>query len=121
MKSDSPKRTNTKETNYKMSTHFIRADTDFVTLIAEHFPDDTFDGICLSGLHTCGNLAPSCLRIFRENAQIHCLCNIGCCYHLLAEQFNQLECFANRKIFDADVDNGKGFPMCEYLRNQVRP
>lgn len=117
--SDSPKIVNTKETNYKTSTHFIRAETDFVALIAEHFPEHNFDGICLSGLHTCGNLAASCLRIFRENTQIHCVCNVGCCYHLLGEEFQQNDCFANRKIFDADDDNATGFPMSQYLRTQV--
>lgn len=79
-----------KNDNYKNATHFITPQTDFVKLFSENFGINACEvpSLCLSGLHTCGNLAPSCLRIFSENDQIIALCNIGCCYHLLSEQFD---------------------------------
>lgn len=43
--------------------------------------------LMLTGLHTCGNLAPSILRIFVANPDTRVLCNVGCCYNLLDEEF----------------------------------
>lgn len=106
---------------YKTTTHFITPETDFLQLIHKHYSNENnFSGICLSGLHTCGNLASSCLRIFNENSQIYNLCNIGCCYHLLCEEFHQNDFFANRNLFDSENDGvAAGFPMSEYLKKQV--
>ncbi len=44
--------------------------------------------IMLTGLHTCGDLAPSMMRIFLANENARILCNVGCCYHLLNEEFS---------------------------------
>lgn len=97
-----------KEIHYKTITHFITPKTDFFELINQHHSNENnFPGICLSGLHTCGNLASSCFRIFNENSQIHNLCNIGCCYHLLCEES------------ETDIDTIAGFPMSDYLKKQV--
>lgn len=119
--------------NYKNATHFITPQTDFIKLFSENFGIDAADvpGFCLSGLHTCGNLAPSCLRIFSENDQIVGVCNIGCCYHLLNEQFSQFVYRAirrerspdsKRRIFcdptEEPIQNTYGFPMSQYLIDQ---
>ncbi|XP_041569135.2 probable methyltransferase-like protein 25 isoform X5 [Taeniopygia guttata] len=61
------------------------------------------------GLHTCGDLAANTLRIFTAKPEIKAVCSVGCCYHLLSEQFeNQEECH----------DQVWGFPMCQYLKNK---
>lgn len=39
------------------------------------------------GLHTCGDLAPNTLRIFIATPEIKAVCSVGCCYHLLSEQY----------------------------------
>ncbi|CAL4059824.1 unnamed protein product [Meganyctiphanes norvegica] len=39
------------------------------------------------GLHTCGNLASISLELLVSNPCVHFLCNVGCCYHLLKEEF----------------------------------
>ncbi|NXS01257.1 MET25 protein, partial [Oxylabes madagascariensis] len=39
------------------------------------------------GLHTCGDLAANTLRIFTAKPEIKAVCSVGCCYHLLSEQF----------------------------------
>jgi len=41
----------------------------------------------MCGLHTCGDLAAVILRLFLESEKIQRLCLIGCCYHLIEEQF----------------------------------
>ena len=39
------------------------------------------------GLHTCGDLAPNTLRIFTSKSEVKGVCSVGCCYHLLSEEF----------------------------------
>lgn len=41
------------------------------------------------GLHTCGDLAPSTLRMFKDKQELRAVCSVGCCYHLLSEEFNE--------------------------------
>ncbi|KAK8719523.1 hypothetical protein OTU49_013985 [Cherax quadricarinatus] len=45
--------------------------------------------IGLVGLHTCGNLASSSLQLFLANSEVDFICNVGCCYHLIEEEFSQ--------------------------------
>ncbi|RXN00138.1 Methyltransferase-like protein 25 [Acipenser ruthenus] len=40
------------------------------------------------GLHTCGDLASSTLRIFTAKPELKAVCSVGCCYHLLSEEFD---------------------------------
>lgn len=39
------------------------------------------------GLHTCGNLSSISLKLLIANPSVHFLCNVGCCYHLIKEEF----------------------------------
>ncbi|XP_016133659.1 methyltransferase-like protein 25 [Sinocyclocheilus grahami] len=65
----------------------------------------------LVGLHTCGDLAPSTLRMFRAKQELRAVCSVGCCYHLLSEEFDQ-----DRQ---GCVDGVCGFPMSQYLKAQA--
>ncbi|XP_076028978.1 putative methyltransferase-like protein 25 isoform X2 [Oratosquilla oratoria] len=62
------------------------------------------DKTSLVGLHTCGNLAASSLRIFCSNLHVKFLCNVGCCYHLMDEEFCE-----NPFIVKKSSDNSKVF------------
>ena len=55
-------------------------------------------GIMLTGLHTCGDLASSMLELFVTNSDIKSLCSVGCCYHLLSEEFDEEELNAGTKV-----------------------
>lgn len=103
--------------NYKTTTHYITPQTDFIDLFDQYFPQENPTGFCLSGLHTCGNLASSCLKIFTENKDIDVLCNVGCCYHLLGEEYCVDEFFDNRKVREMTTECG--FPMSNYLKSLV--
>lgn len=118
--------------NYRNATHFITPQTDFIKLFSDNFNIKTEEvpSLCLSGLHTCGNLAPSCLRIFSENKQITAVCNIGCCYHLLTEQFSTFVYNAIRRerspeskkrevceLTENVAENTFGFPLSQFLIN----
>lgn len=112
--SNEPVQTPAINENYKNATYFITPQTNFTKLFNDHFESDGSPGLCLTGLHTCGNLAPSCLRIYTENEQISAVCNIGCCYHLLTEQFNH---FIYEKIPREKSPNSKRKPICESVED----
>ncbi|XP_063594637.1 probable methyltransferase-like protein 25 [Penaeus indicus] len=59
----------------------------------------------LVGLHTCGNLAASSIRLFISNSKVKFMCNVGCCYHLIEEEFYENP-FSTKKMLEVDVKNG---------------
>ncbi|XP_067855562.1 methyltransferase-like protein 25 isoform X2 [Heptranchias perlo] len=65
------------------------------------------------GLHTCGDLASNTLRIFITKPELKAVCSVGCCYHLLSEEFelsdDSKEC----------CQGPWGFPMSQFLRGSV--
>ncbi|XP_029452957.1 methyltransferase-like protein 25 isoform X7 [Rhinatrema bivittatum] len=65
----------------------------------------------LVGLHTCGDLAPTTLRLFAAKPEIKAMCSVGCCYHLLSEEFESTA--------EESAQESWGFPMCQYLREEA--
>ncbi|XP_074258579.1 putative methyltransferase-like protein 25 isoform X4 [Saimiri boliviensis] len=66
---------------YLPLTSFITADSELHDIIED------LEDCLMVGLHTCGDLAPNTLRIFASNSEIKGVCSVGCCYHLLSEEF----------------------------------
>ena len=71
----------------KLSTQFVSDKTDLGQLVAEQFAELPCSRLGIVGLHTCGNLAASSLRIFLASESVRFICNVGCCYHALDEEF----------------------------------
>uniref|UniRef100_A0A1B0C8U1 Methyltransferase domain-containing protein n=2 Tax=Lutzomyia longipalpis TaxID=7200 RepID=A0A1B0C8U1_LUTLO len=69
--------------NYKSLAVRVTPNLRIGTICKEAFPEIEQPDCCLSGLHTCGDLAVSCLEIFTQDPSVRYLCNIGCCYNLL--------------------------------------
>ncbi|EMP26518.1 Putative protein C12orf26 [Chelonia mydas] len=73
---------------YLPLTSYITAETELRDIITD------LEDCIMVGLHTCGDLAPNTLRIFTAKPEIKAVCSVGCCYHLLTEEFeNQKEMF----------------------------
>ena len=74
-------------------TLYVDTNTDLNALACRHFHledgESHLSRQLLTGLHTCGDLASSMLRIFCVNDSIKALCNVGCCYHLIEEEFRR--------------------------------
>ncbi|KAL2102169.1 hypothetical protein ACEWY4_001337 [Coilia grayii] len=99
-------------------TSYVTAETELKDIIPE------LENAVIVGLHTCGDLAPSTLRMFVGRQEIQATCSVGCCYHLLSEEFDQ-------RRSDHTLNTGKtetnsetrtevfGFPMSKYLRDQT--
>ncbi|XP_076015084.1 putative methyltransferase-like protein 25 [Genypterus blacodes] len=83
-------------------TSYVTAETELREIIAE------LEDAVMVGLHTCGDLAPSMLRMFVAKPELASVCSVGCCYHLLSEEFDpaRQECVCG--VF--------GFPMSQHLR-----
>ncbi|XP_017039158.1 methyltransferase-like protein 25 [Drosophila ficusphila] len=105
--------------NYKTTSRFITTELNFGALLEYNFgqllQNDSLN-ICLTGLHTCGNLAATCLQVFHAQNDCRLLCNIGCCYHLLRERYSQQEFFGNKALMDMQTDYG--FPLSQYLQDR---
>ncbi|XP_024056618.1 methyltransferase-like protein 25 [Terrapene carolina triunguis] len=88
---------------YLPLTSYITAETELRDIITD------LEDCIMVGLHTCGDLAPNTLRIFTAKPEIKAVCSVGCCYHLLTEEFeNQKDCSPGLW----------GFPMCRYLKEE---
>ncbi|KAK9399745.1 methyltransferase-like 25 [Crotalus adamanteus] len=61
------------------------------------------------GLHTCGDLAPSTLRLFNAVPEIKAVCSVGCCYHLLSEE---------HEMHEEGIQGIWGFPLGRYLKEE---
>ncbi|KAL3977276.1 TNF receptor-associated factor 4 [Sarotherodon galilaeus] len=85
-------------------TSYVTAETELRDLINE------LEDAVMVGLHTCGDLAPSTLRMFVAKPELAAVCSVGCCYHLLSEEFDPAgqEC----------LQSVCGFPLSQYLRDQ---
>ncbi|XP_019948000.2 probable methyltransferase-like protein 25 [Paralichthys olivaceus] len=85
-------------------TSYVTAETELRELI------DELEDAVMVGLHTCGDLAPSTLRMFVAKPELAAVCSVGCCYHLLSEEFDPAaqEC----------LHSVCGFPLSRYLRSQ---
>ncbi|KAK2191903.1 hypothetical protein NP493_43g06009 [Ridgeia piscesae] len=57
--------------------------------------------LCMMGLHCCGDLTPTMLRLLTRTTDIDCLVCVGCCYH-------NMTC--------TDSQEYKSFPMSSKLR-----
>ena len=75
--------------------------------------------VILTGLHPCGDLTPTLMRLFKNLEQIQSLIFVGCCYNKLTEnplffQLNDNEIKKQSNIY--------GFPMSDYLliKNKIK-
>ncbi|KAI8503303.1 hypothetical protein Bbelb_191240 [Branchiostoma belcheri] len=55
------------------------------------------DGTCMVGLHCCGDLCPTMLKMFTSVERLSCLVCVSCCYHgmSITEPESRPSCFTN--------------------------
>lgn len=82
---------------YKQITQYVTEDVVLSNLVTNQFHETT-DNISIVGLHTCGDLASTCIKLFIKESSVKSICNIGCCYHLITEK--------------------NGFPLSKFLIDQ---
>ncbi|KAK6180325.1 hypothetical protein SNE40_012503 [Patella caerulea] len=88
--------------NYFPQTFYIDKSTELWDVIRTSLPENIsgatglhlddkhshkVPNILLTGLHTCGDLASNIIKIFLKEKSVRVLCYVGCCYHLMKEQF----------------------------------
>jgi len=90
-------------------TRYVEVGEDCSALVREYLGlDDTF---CITGLHTCGDLASTSLKAMVASVGAGFLCNVGCCYHLLTERFYSHPSLSQQ----ASKGQDSGFPLSTIL------
>ncbi|XP_044041492.1 methyltransferase-like protein 25 isoform X1 [Siniperca chuatsi] len=97
-------RTDVTSTVFSPLTSYVTAETELRELINE------LEDAVMVGLHTCGDLAPSTLRMFVAKPELAAVCSVGCCYHLLSEEFDPAGQECLRGVC--------GFPLSQCLRDR---
>ncbi|KAJ8985704.1 hypothetical protein NQ317_014353 [Molorchus minor] len=97
---------------YKQVTQFVDEKIDFSKLVSDVFLEKA-NGLGVVGLHTCGNLASSSIRIFNANHDIRTICNVGCCYNHIDEVFEEDPSISSKKGLLRN-----GFPMSIHLKDK---
>ena len=77
--------------------------------------------VILTGLHPCGDLTPTLMKLFKNLEQIKSLIFVGCCYNKLTENplFFKLN---DNNVEIKKQSNLYGFPMSDYLliKNKIK-
>jgi hypothetical protein len=104
-------------TLYKQVTVFVTQQTDLSALVKDHFNSDNCEQLAITGLHTCGDLAPACFRIFADKEECGSMSNVGCCYHLMEEEYVHSAFWTE---VEPPLTTGvqPGFPMSRFLHTQ---
>eukprot|EP01127_Copromyxa_protea_P020965 TRINITY_DN7094_c0_g1_i1.p1 TRINITY_DN7094_c0_g1~~TRINITY_DN7094_c0_g1_i1.p1 ORF type:complete len:437 (+),score=90.21 TRINITY_DN7094_c0_g1_i1:385-1695(+) len=72
------------------------------------------------GLHCCGDLTPTILRLFCNNPGIRSLMVVGCCYYAMSEERQEGEkaCSCNKKREgEEERTDLRNYPMSAFLRS----
>ncbi|XP_078583297.1 putative methyltransferase-like protein 25 [Branchiostoma floridae x Branchiostoma japonicum] len=107
--SKSKDRVSSKQGSFTPTTAYINPDTDLADLVGVSNSDETLADLrlLLTGLHTCGDLSPTMLRLFVTCPQATVLCSVGCCYNLLTE------------VEEPGAEKEKyGFPLSQLLQTK---
>lgn len=94
-----------KKNNHRHRTLYVTNDCDVASIFKDEFQLDPITkeiSLGLVGLHTCGDLSSTALRIFSKQSHFNFLCTVGCCYHLLTDS-----------LLETNPDHG--FPMSQFL------
>ena len=68
----------------------------------------------LVGLHTCGDLGATMMRVFRESEEIAGLVSLGCCYMKLSSQEDCSNC-SDRPSSSSTDSKALGYPLSDFV------
>ncbi|KAK3931497.1 Methyltransferase-like protein 25 [Frankliniella fusca] len=91
---------------YKHATAFVTPETNLLEIVNDKLCSKIDHKICLTGLHVCGDLTSTCIKLFLKCHEIVSLCTIGCCYNLITETYGL--------NFPSD-EKHTGFPLSNFL------
>ncbi|XP_022170626.1 methyltransferase-like protein 25 [Myzus persicae] len=103
---------------YKQITEYVTENTNIAHLAQTEFKVNNKKEFTLIGLHTCGSLGTTCLKLFTEpKNNLKLLVNVGCCYHLIEEEFTNDPFWDDIEIA-LNKNESYGFPVSNYLRER---
>ncbi|XP_014681418.1 PREDICTED: methyltransferase-like protein 25 [Priapulus caudatus] len=105
---------------YTPVTMHVSNETSLANVLSTETETGGYAGrLLLCGLHTCGPLAATSVRKFADDSSVHAICNVGCCYHLLTDEFAServVGTATERGVATADAE--PTFPMSDFLRRR---
>lgn len=103
---------------YKQVTEYVTENTNVAHLVQTEFKVNNKKEFTLIGLHTCGTLATTCLKLFTEpKNNLRLLINVGCCYHLIEEEFTNDSFWGDIEIA-LNENESYGFPVSNCLKEK---
>lgn len=77
--------------------------------------------VLLTGLHTCGDLAPTILKLFLRSPESRALVLVGCCYHMMTERtpFGNVAPQAAPSAASQADEAEFGFPLSSFLKSRM--
>jgi hypothetical protein len=105
-----------KKTYKAISAHVTTDQVQFERLISESSSlSSQFKNMCLIGLHTCGDLAPTTIQMFLAHERAKSMVNVGCCYHKLTTDGYPMSNYLKCKLGGLDLTNGGQVLACSAI------
>ena len=93
----------------------IELTSDISTQLQSH--TESYENICLTGLHACGDLTPWSLNLFLNEPKYQLLAIVPCCYHKMNFQGNpEVSSFPLSQMLKTQLN--EQFVNHEFLQNQ---
>ncbi|KAG8297977.1 hypothetical protein J6590_025193 [Homalodisca vitripennis] len=115
-------------TSRKVNNNVNKYDWDRLIPLCRDMADNTnSDKICMIGLHSCGDLAVTGIKMFMSLAEVSALVLIPCCYHKMSLRHNcrsqvESEFALEEALCDTDTESGEEtfhhFPLSRALISQ---
>lgn len=106
------------DNTYKQVTEYVTENTNIAQFVHTEFKVNNKEEFTLIGLHTCGSLATTCLKLFTEpKNNLKLLINVGCCYHLIEEEFTN-DLFWGDIEIALNKNESYGFPVSNCLKER---
>lgn len=103
---------------YKQVTEYVTEHTNITPIVQNEFKVSNQEKCSLVGLHTCGSLSTTCLKLFTEPKNcLKLLVNVGCCYHLIEEEFT-VDPIWHDVEYALNRNESYGFPVSKFLRDK---
>ena len=108
------------EKSYTALTRLVTPDLPLLTLAEEVSRGKlkSSSPTILVGLHTCGDLASTALRLFTATDALRAVCVVGCCYNHITESSSstQRKCAHSRRTVVNTFFLSAGFPLSRCLQ-----
>lgn len=107
-----------KSNGIKTATPHVKAPREMDCRTPQTHPLLGEEGVIIVGLHTCGDLSPTALKLFHESDNVKAMINVGCCYNLMTEGSSALM-EPSPSCSSSKGGVGGGYPLSKTAANNL--